>query len=46
MKSRPSNANDPEKVPLFSSWRNAYATVVIAFIVEVALFYAMTRLFA
>ncbi|HMJ06826.1 MAG TPA: hypothetical protein VK474_11265 [Chthoniobacterales bacterium] len=35
-----------DRVPLFGNWRNAYATVVIAFIVEVALFYGMTRFFA
>ncbi len=33
-------------VPLFRSWRNAYATVVVVFVVEVASFYVLTRYFA
>lgn len=36
--------NDPAKdVPLFGSWRNAYAAVIVAFALEVALFYLLTR---
>ncbi len=35
-----------EGVPLFGSWRNAYAAVIVAFFVEVALFYAVSRIFS
>ena len=38
--------DSPEVVPLFGSWRNAYAVVVIAFALEVALFYTLSRCFA
>ncbi|MGI8819931.1 MAG: hypothetical protein ACR2ID_03530 [Chthoniobacterales bacterium] len=34
------------RVPLFSSWRNAYLAVVAVFVVEVALFYALSRFFS
>ena len=46
MKPRPSRVNDPVKIPLFGSWRNAYLVVVLAFVIEVALFYLMSRYFA
>lgn len=47
MKILPRESNESgAPVPLFGSWRNAYATVVIAFAFEVALFYALTRYFA
>ena len=36
----------PDRVPLFGNWRNAYAAVIAAFAVEVALFYALSRYFA
>ena len=35
-----------ERVPLFGTWRTAYIVVVIAFIVNVAAFYAISRFFA
>jgi len=38
--------NRDSHVPLFGSWRNAYVIVVAVFVVEVALFYALGRLFA
>lgn len=34
-----------EGVPLFGHWRNAYLAVVLFFVVEVALFYLLTRAF-
>ena len=37
---------DQERVPLFGSWRNAYLTVVAAFLADVAVFYAISRVFA
>jgi len=33
-------------VPLFGTWRTAYIVVVAVFVIEVALFYAMSRSFA
>ena len=33
-------------MPLFGSWRNAYLVAVVAFIVDVAAFYAISRYFA
>ena len=36
----------PERVPLFGSWRNAYLAAVIAFVVDVVAFYAISRYFA
>ena len=42
----PREDNDEPEVPLFGSWRNAYLTVVIAFVVEVGLFYACSRIFS
>ena len=33
-------------VPLFGTWRNAYIVVVVVFVIEVVLFYAMSRSFA
>jgi hypothetical protein len=38
--------NGNERVPLFGTWRRAYIVVVAVFVVEVALFYAMSRSFA
>ena len=38
--------NGHERVPLFGTWRTAYVVVVIAFIVNVAVYYAITRIFA
>jgi hypothetical protein len=35
-----------ERVPLFGSWRNAYAAVIAVFVVDVVLFYAINRYFA
>lgn len=37
---------DNERVPLFGTWRNAYAAVVIAFLVNVAFFYIFQRYFS
>ena len=34
------------RVPLFGSWRNAYVAVVAVFVLDVVLFYAISRLFA
>ena len=43
-----SKPNEPpnDAVPLFGSWRNAYLTVIGAFIFDVAIFYAISRFFA
>jgi hypothetical protein len=38
--------NGNERVPLFGTWLTAYIVVVIVFIVNVALFYAIARVFA
>jgi hypothetical protein len=35
-----------ESVPFFGSWRNAYIAVTIFFLLEVALFYLISRHFA
>ena len=35
-----------ERVPLFGSWRNAYVAVVVAFVVNVLIFYAISRAFS
>lgn len=35
-----------ERVPLFGTWRSAYFTIVIAFILQVAIFYAFSRYFS
>lgn len=35
-----------ERVPLFGTWRNAYIAVVIAFLVDVVIFYAFDRYFS
>ena len=35
-----------DRVPLFGTWRNAYVAVVIAFVIDVALFYAFQRYFS
>ena len=42
----PSRDEKGDQVPLFGNWRNAYVTVVAAFVIEVALFYALSRYFA
>ena len=34
-----------DRVPLFGSWRNAYLTIVVVFIVEVGFFYFVSRAF-
>ena len=41
-----SSRTDAEPVPLFGSWRNAYLTVVVVFLIDVALFYAFDRYFS
>ena len=38
--------NEDVPVPLFGTWRTAYIVVVAVFVIEVALFYAMSRSFA
>ena len=38
--------NNDERVPLFGTWRNAYLTVVIVFVLDVVLFYAFERYFS
>ena len=40
------HGHKPEHVPLFGSWRKAYLIVVAAFVLDVALFYAISRYFA
>jgi hypothetical protein len=35
-----------ERIPLFGTWRTAYVVVVAVFVLDVALFYAISRLFA
>ncbi len=35
-----------ERVPLFGSWGNAYVAVVAVFVLDVVLFYAISRYFA
>ena len=40
------DSEQPERVPLFGSWRNAYAAVIVVFVCDVALFYAISRYFA
>ena len=35
-----------DRVPLFGTWRNAYVAVVIAFVIDVAVFYAFQRYFS
>ena len=40
------DSEEPERVPLFGSWRNAYVAAVIAFVVDVVAFYAISRYFA
>ncbi len=35
-----------ERVPLFGTWRRAYFAVVIAFVLDVVLFYAFERYFS
>ena len=37
---------DNERVPLFGSWRNAYITVVISFVLYVVFFAAFERYFS
>ena len=41
-----SEPNGRDRVPLFGSWRNAYLVVIGMFIVDVAIFYAISRFFA
>jgi hypothetical protein len=42
-----STSNDRNvRVPLFGDWRNAYLSVVVVFILEVALFYFLSRYFS
>ena len=40
------DSEQPERVPLFGSWRNAYAAVIVVFVCDVAVFYAISRYFA
>jgi hypothetical protein len=35
-----------DAVPLYGSWRNAYLAVIGVFIVNVVIFYAISRFFA
>ena len=35
-----------DRVPLFGSWRNAYLTIVVVFVVEVGFFYFVSRYFS
>ena len=38
--------NEQARVPLFGTWRNAYVIVIVVFVLNVALFFAISRLFA
>ncbi len=38
--------NREPRVPLFGTWRNAYITVVVAFVIYVAAFYAFEHYFS
>ncbi len=39
--------NQPDdRVPLFGRWRNAYLTVVLIFVLEIALFYFVSHHFS
>ena len=40
------DGDQSERVPLFGSWRTAYVAVVAVFVVDVIVFYAISRLFA
>jgi hypothetical protein len=40
------DSEQPERVPLFGSWRNAYAAVIVVFAIDVVLFYAISRISA
>lgn len=35
-----------DRVPLFGTWRKAYLAVVVVFVFDVALFYAISRYFS
>jgi hypothetical protein len=35
-----------KRVPLFGSWRNAYVVVIAVFVIDVIVFYAISRYFA
>jgi hypothetical protein len=35
-----------ERVPLFGTWRNAYISVVVFFVLDVVLFYAFEHYFS
>ncbi len=38
--------DNDERVPLFGTWRNAYVAVVITFVLNVVVFYALSRYFS
>ncbi len=40
------NSAESDRVPLFGSWRNAYVAVIAVFVVDVVIFYAISRYFA
>ena len=42
----PQADTETDAVPLFGTWRKAYLMIVVAFVCEVALFYAISRYFA
>ena len=42
----PKETHEPERVPLFGSWRAAYVAVVAVFVLDVIVFYAISRYFA
>jgi hypothetical protein len=46
MNIREEDADRRVAVPLFGSWRNAYVVVVIVFVLDVVLFYALGRFFS
>jgi hypothetical protein len=43
MSTRP---DESTRVPLFGTWRNAYVSVVVFFLIDVALFYLFQRYFS
>jgi hypothetical protein len=38
--------NGHDRVPLFGTWRTAYIVVTVVFVIDVVLFYAISRISA
>ncbi len=45
MKSNLPEDDEPRRLPLFGSWRNAYLVIVLIFILEVGFFYLVSGYF-